>query len=90
MKAHLSGEEDDLLGCMKTCMSLRELRDFKKAGAKKTPMSDISVLLPWVLSAATEEEVKKFMTIFPWFIKYLYRWRWKRKFERMASPLGAY
>jgi len=89
MKSHLSGEENDLLGCMKTCMSLRELKDFEKAGAKKTSMSDISVLLPWVLSAATEEEKEKFMEIFPWFVKLLYRLWWKRKFERMASPLGA-
>jgi hypothetical protein len=36
------------------------------------------------------EEKEKFMTLFPWVIKLLHRRWWKRKFERMASPLGAH
>ncbi|MDA1188939.1 MAG: hemerythrin domain-containing protein [Chloroflexi bacterium] len=90
MDGHLGDEEDkSLLPCAMLCMTIKEMKKVERQGAKETSFSDLALLLPWVLSVATEEEKKSMGDVIPWFIMLVYRWFWKRKFERLSSPLKA-
>ncbi len=65
LEGHMDHEEQDLVGCAKSCLSFRELRDLENRGGRRIPIKDLSLVLPWVVSVANDAERRNVMSILP-------------------------
>ena len=87
LEGNIEHEEQDLVSCAKSCITYQELRGIEREGGKKIPIKDLGLVLPWVVAAANETERQKIMTVLPLPVRLVYRFWWRRRFERMSSPL---
>ena len=89
LDGHIEHEEQDLVSCAKSCITYRELRGIERDGGRRIPIKDLALVLPWVVAAANETERRKAMAMLPLPVRLVYRFWWRRRFERMGSPLAA-
>jgi hemerythrin-like domain-containing protein len=89
VESHLGYEERDMVPCAMTCMTYGELYAISRKAVRRNSKRDVAAALPWVLSAATEEERKQFLSDIPLPARLLYRAWWKPSYERKVRPLSA-
>jgi Hemerythrin HHE cation binding domain len=89
VEGHLRYEERDMVGCAKTCLTYKELRDIGRRSVKKSPLRDIALALPWVLSASNDAERRALLNELPLPARLIYRFWWKPGYERKVRPLSA-
>ncbi len=87
LEGHMDHEEQDLVGCAKSCLTFRELRDLENKGGRRIPIKDLSLVLPWVVSVANDAERRNVMSILPLPVRLLYRFWWRARFDRKMNPL---
>jgi hemerythrin-like domain-containing protein len=87
LEGHMEHEEEDLVSCAKSCMTVRELRGIENEGGRRIPIRDLALVLPWVMAVADDSERQSVMSLLPLPARYLYRFWWKGRFERMTNPL---
>jgi len=89
MRAHLDREEEVLVPAMTRWVTLRELGDFEREGSRKTSLRDLSLVLPWVASAATPAELATLRGVLPWPVRLLHRWSWQPSYDRLQRAFRA-
>lgn len=89
MTAHLDAEESAVVPRMKRLVRRDEIVDLEREGARTMPLRDMALVLPWALSFAGARELEMVEAILPWPVRMLYRWRWKKGYERFSSALHA-
>ncbi len=89
VERHLGHEERDMVPCAMTCMTYQELYTISRKTVRRNSKRDVAAAFPWVLSAASDAERRKFLADVPWPARLLYRFWWKPSYERKIRPLTA-
>ena len=87
MRRHLDAEEDAVIPRMKKHVRHAEIAEFEREGARNTSVRDLARVLPWVLSFADARELAQVDAMLPWPVKLLYRWSWKKGYQRFSAAL---
>lgn len=89
MSDHLAREEAALVDRMKRTMTVADIAEIERGGAKTTSLSDMSLIVPWIMAAADARERRMLEEVLPWPVKVLYRLSWRSRYERLANVLEA-
>jgi len=89
MSGHLEREEAATIPAMTATVTYREFMKLERASAKGVPMSTMMLILPWVMDVADEGQQAKIAGVIPWPVRMLYRFSWKKKYDRLTSSLAA-
>lgn len=89
MSDHLAREEAAIVERMKRTMTLADMDEIEREGAKTTSLSDLSLIVPWVMASADARERRLLEDVLPWPVKLLYRLSWRSRYERLANVLEA-
>lgn len=89
MSEHLDREEAAVVPRMRRHLTGADLKEFERREAKRSKMSDLALVLPWVLSSANDRERALVHDVLPWPAKVLYRLSWKKRYERLTNAARA-
>lgn len=89
MDEHLEREEAAVVPRLLQFVTFAELKDLEREMARGISYREMSMLLPWMASRASENELTLMNDVLPWPVKLLYRMSWKRRFDKLASALAA-
>jgi hypothetical protein len=89
MREHLDREEAAIVDRMKRTLTLADMDEIERDGAKTTSLSDLSRIIPWVMAYADARERRLLEDVLPWPVKLLHRLSWRPRYERLASFLEA-
>lgn len=89
MDDHLEREEAAVVPRLLKYVSFADLKELEREMARGISYREMSMLLPWVASRASEHEWAMLNDVLPWPVKMLYRLSWKGRFDRLASALAA-
>lgn len=89
MGDHLDREEAAIVDRMKRTITVADIAEIERGGAKTTSFADLSRIVPWVMASADGRERRLLEAVLPWPVKLLYRWSWRSRYERIANALEA-
>lgn len=89
MNEHLDHEEAAIIDRMKRTITLADIAEIERGGAKTTSFGDLSLIVPWVISSADDRERRLLEGVLPWPVRLLYKLSWRSRYERLVSELEA-
>lgn len=90
MFAHLGREEGIVLKAEETLFTHAEVEALTQKVMKSTPMKMLAVELPFIFSGADPAIEKRFTEIVPVFMKYIYKFIWRKNYlKRLAGFMAA-
>lgn len=87
LTAHLDREDALFLPLARRHFNRDEMRAIERRTQRRTPLKVVGLHLPWVLAHAAPDEEERALSRLPLPWRLLYRWRWKKTYERLVQPL---
>jgi hemerythrin-like domain-containing protein len=87
LNAHLDREAADLLPLIRQHFTADEMRSIEQRVRRRTPLHIAGLLFPWILADAAPADEEKVLRRLPRAWRLLYRWRWKKSYERRVAPV---
>ncbi len=84
--SHLAKEEKVVEDCIGKLL-VEDVRKVEEDYRKTMPRAQMSKLLPWMVGAMDDKDREFFFGMVPFFVKWIYNWSAKPKYEKMLGAI---
>lgn len=90
LNKHLDYEEDLVVERIDRFFSDADIKRIEMQMQRRTPLRDLSIILPWLLESADLEDRRVMMKKLPWLLRVLIQHIWKKRYLKLTGPLVAF